>query len=76
MFEQRVNKKGFTYWQSVETGEISWENPHNCLTSISDGVDPDAPEDEMVGKEEHGNWTLYHNEDGTIFSFRFIRSKH
>ena len=27
-FEQRVNKKGYTYWQSTDTGEVTWEDPY------------------------------------------------
>ena len=60
-FEQRVNSKGFKYWQNQTTGEVTWEYP---AAAAEVSVAPDYASGGHGDFEKTGDWTLYHDENG------------
>ena len=59
-YVQRVNAKGYAYWQHTETGEVTWEDPVAAQNYHEQHTRPATEE-----AHSEGDWTLYHDEQGT-----------
>jgi hypothetical protein len=58
-YEEKVNDKGFVYWEHAQTGEIKWENPYYESNEYGEAY---PYNDEQY--EEDGDWTMYYDENG------------
>jgi hypothetical protein len=56
-FVEKVNSKGFIYWEHIDTGEVTWENPYY---ESNDHVPPDNHE-YLPDRDE---WVHYYDEEG------------